>query len=197
MEAFEHIVKVFLETQGFVVTTNLKFPVRRKTRKRERDEYQEHGYEIDIVAARRDSLRLGFVKSYFGSRGVERQSFRGIADETKTSHLGQNRLINDRRLLSQVVAKAAAKFGYATKQVQVCYFVGHFNASDEQVVRDHLARIRIGAGGIKVYGLADITAPLIEAAKSKTYHNDPVLVTIKCLQSLGVLDQTVLKSSKC
>jgi len=33
MEAFEHVVKVFLEAKDYVVTSNVKFPVRRKTKK--------------------------------------------------------------------------------------------------------------------------------------------------------------------
>jgi len=36
MEAFEHVVKVFLEAKGYVVTSNVKFPVRRKTKKAKR-----------------------------------------------------------------------------------------------------------------------------------------------------------------
>ncbi len=72
MESFEHLVKVFLESQcqQYVVTTNVKFPIRKKTRKVEREEYQTHGHEVDIVAARFDSLLLGSVKSFFGSKGV-------------------------------------------------------------------------------------------------------------------------------
>ena len=33
MEAFEHVVRVFLETQRFAVTSNVKFPIRRESRK--------------------------------------------------------------------------------------------------------------------------------------------------------------------
>ncbi len=45
MEAFERIAKVALEAEGFVVTTNIKFPVKRLTKKKGRTESQEHGYE--------------------------------------------------------------------------------------------------------------------------------------------------------
>jgi hypothetical protein len=41
-----------------VITGNFKFFVRRKTRKAAYDEYQEHGYEVDLVAARGDQLVL-------------------------------------------------------------------------------------------------------------------------------------------
>ena len=73
MESFEHLCKVALEAERFVVTGNVKFFVRRKTQKKAHAEYQEHGYEIDLVAARGDQLVLAEVKSYFGSRGVNRQ----------------------------------------------------------------------------------------------------------------------------
>ena len=86
MESFEHLCKVALEAERFVVTGNVKFFVRRKTQKKAHAEYQEHGYEIDLVAARGDQLVLAEVKSYFGSRGVNRQGFRQLADETRRTH---------------------------------------------------------------------------------------------------------------
>jgi hypothetical protein len=43
MESFEHVCKVALEAEGFVVTTNVKFPVRRQTRRADRDEFQTYG----------------------------------------------------------------------------------------------------------------------------------------------------------
>jgi hypothetical protein len=83
VESFEHLCKVALEAEGFVVTSNVKFFVRRLTSKKSREEYQTHGYEVDLVGARSDQLVLAEVKSFFGSRGVNRQSFRGLADESK------------------------------------------------------------------------------------------------------------------
>ncbi len=77
MEAFEHIVKVYLETQGYTVSSNVKFPVPLLTNKRTRREVQTHGYEVDVVASRVNELVLGSVKSYLGSKGVNRQGFSG------------------------------------------------------------------------------------------------------------------------
>jgi len=77
MEAFEQLVKVFLEAEGYIVTSDVKFPVRNKTKKVKYDEYQVHGYEVDVVAAKNNSLLLGSVKSFFGSGGVDRQCFIG------------------------------------------------------------------------------------------------------------------------
>ena len=52
MEAFEHVAKVFLESKGYAVSTNVKFPIRRRTKKQAYEEYQEHGYEVDLVPLR-------------------------------------------------------------------------------------------------------------------------------------------------
>jgi len=70
MEAFESFVAVALEADGYVVSPAVKFPVRMKTKKAAYEELQTHGYEVDLVAARADSLILATVKSFFGSAGV-------------------------------------------------------------------------------------------------------------------------------
>lgn len=70
VEAFESFVAIALETEGFVVSEAVKFPVKRKTGKAAYAEEQTHGYEVDLVGARRDRLVLATVKSFFGSRGV-------------------------------------------------------------------------------------------------------------------------------
>jgi hypothetical protein len=61
----------------------VKFPVRRRTKKQAYEEYQEHGYEVDLVSARADELLLGSVKYYFGSFRLSRQFFREIAGGSK------------------------------------------------------------------------------------------------------------------
>ena len=70
MEAFEQFVAVFLEQQNYVVGSAVKFPFKRQTKRQDRVEFQTHGYEIDLIAARADHIILATVKSYLGSRGV-------------------------------------------------------------------------------------------------------------------------------
>src|SRR3989304_880117 len=106
MEAFEHIVKVFLESQGYIATTNVKFPIKRKTKKIGHEEYQTHGYEVDVVAAKASSLILGSVKSFFGSRGVDRQGFRGIADTKKTTHFDGYKMFNEPDIYDGILIQA-------------------------------------------------------------------------------------------
>jgi hypothetical protein len=81
VEGFEHLVKVALETEDLIVAGNLKFYVQRRTKKLT-IELQTHGYEVDLVGARRDKLVLASVKSWFGSKGVNCQGFKGISGVT-------------------------------------------------------------------------------------------------------------------
>ena len=182
MEAFEHIVKVFLEGEGYAVTTNLKFPVRRQTRKTSHAEFQTHGYEVDIVAARGDGLLLGSVKSYLGSYGVSRQGFRGIADETRNTHYPQYTMFNEDDIRAGIISTAAERFGFDPGSIKLALFAGRFGPREEQPVREYLATI-----GVRVYGLVEIMAGIKLLAESKTYFDDPVLMTMKCLAELDEL----------
>ncbi|HLI55555.1 MAG TPA: hypothetical protein VKY26_00855, partial [Actinomycetota bacterium] len=119
MESFEQVCKVALEAEGFVVTGNVKFFVRRRTRRAAYEEFQEHGYEVDLVGARGDRLVLGEVKSYFGSRGVNRQGFRGIADVSRRTDFERYKLFNDPELRAEVMAKACKLYGYDSAQVEI------------------------------------------------------------------------------
>ena len=186
MEAFEQVVKVFLENRGYIVANNVKFPVRRKTKKAERDEFQTHGYEMDIVAAKSNRLLLGSVKSFFGSGGVDRQDFKGIEVKGKKTRFEAFKVFNEPEIRRGIIKEAQRRYGYEADQIQLCLFVGRFRTiEDEHMVIRHLKSIKVGAGSIDVYNLQTIMKEVIEAAKSKTYFNEPVLVTIKALRQSG------------
>ena len=59
MEAF---AAVALESEGYVVSEAVKFPVTLQTKKAAYAEIQTHGYEVDLVGARRDRLVLATVQ---------------------------------------------------------------------------------------------------------------------------------------
>ena len=190
MEAFEHLVKVMLEAQGHVVTTNVKFPVRMRTKKRQVVEHQTHGYEVDIVGAKADLLILGSVKSFLGSKGVNRQGFQGITDTrpSKRTDFPMYKLFNNEGIRQGVLQQACNIYGYPEKAVQFMLYVGKFASDvDKDMIREHLGTIHVGAGPIKVVGLHEILDVLIEHARSKTYIDDPVIVTIKSLALAGML----------
>ena len=185
MEAFEHVAKVYLESRGYAVSTNVKFPVRRRTKKQAYEEYQEHGYEVDLVAARADELLLGSVKSYFGSFGLSRQFFRDIADESKRNWWENNKLFNEPEVQAGILSGAAERFGYPPAHIFLGLFVGKFKSGDEADIRAHLEQLRFGGGAVRLFDLPTIMSGVVSEAKRKTYRDDPVIVALKCLDELG------------
>lgn len=182
MESFEHVCKVALEAEGFAVTSNAKFAVRRRTKRVGYEEYQTHGYEIDLVGARGRQLVLAEVKSYLGSVGVNRQGFVGLADRTKKTFFDRYKLINDSELRLEVAKVACARFGYALEHLEWRIYVGNFARGHEAEIRDYLLAL---SPPVRVVGLNDIVSSLIGLAKQKTYFDDPVLMTVKALMTAG------------
>lgn len=176
---FEHVCKVALEAEGFVVTTNVKFPVRRQTRRADRDEFQTHGYEVDLVGARMDALVLASVKSFLGSRGVNADAFVGLVSNPTPRDVGGYKLFNDSQLRNSVKAVAAERYGYELDQIKLRLYVGKFAGGDhrERIV-EHLARL-----DVEVKGLEEIVDAVLTAAESKTYTDDPVFMTVKALKA--------------
>jgi hypothetical protein len=80
VEGFEHVVAIAMEADDLVVSGPLKFLVEFKTKKKKYDEYQTHGYEVDLVGVRQDRLVLASVKSFFGSAGVKAHQVTGESD---------------------------------------------------------------------------------------------------------------------
>lgn len=185
MEAFEHFVAVALEAECFVVSSGVKFPVRRRVKKEERVEHQTHGYEVDLVAARADRLVLATVKSFFGSRGVQA---REVTAEGVDG--GRYRLLNDPVIRDGVVAGAAERYGYRLEQVTLRLYVGKFagDGGDEAAIRAWCAAQRIGGGSIEVVGLKQVIEKVRSVAARSTYINDPVVVSMKVLAAAGMLD---------
>ena len=187
MEGFEHLVKVALENEKMIVSSNVKFHVARDTRKKGRPERQSHGYEIDLVGARQDLLVLASVKSFFGSLGVSRQGFKGLAlcdtpSARQESFFSRYKIFNDADLRSRIIAEAANRYGYQTQQVELRLYVGKFrNADDKAAITDHLGKMKAGKGPIRVIPLENILGSVFQVLDSRTYVNDPVISTLKAL----------------
>ncbi len=189
MESFEQFVAVAMEAEGFIVSSAIKFPVQRQTRKTMYSEIQTHGYEVDLVAARSDRLVLATVKSFFGSRGVAAEHLTGVGANVRSNNLYL--LLNDPVIRDGVVTAAAGRYGYPVDQVTVRFYVGRFAGSTkgahEAEIRQWCADQHVGGGPIEVYGLDDVVAAVRKAAASKTYRDNPVLVTLKVLEAAGHL----------
>ena len=202
MEGFEHLVKVALEADGLVVSSNLKFPVRIQIKKRTgREEEAIHGYEVDLVGARNDLLVLASVKSFFGSAGVSRNVFRELAKFDKPTPrqlraFGHYKLFNDTEIREGVIAEAAKRFGYSHRQVELRLYVGKFqNCEEEAVIKTGLGKMRAGKGPVKVFDLGEILTKLLNVLDSKTYFNDPVIMTLKALAE-GIRQSNQSKGKK-
>lgn len=184
MEAFEQFVALAMETEGLVVSGALKFPVRRQTRKTAYAEFQTHGFEVDLVAARSDWLVLATVKSFFGSRGV-------VADHViggVPTYSNWYAMLNNIDVREAVVAGAAERFGYDLSQVEVRLYVGKFaGGGHEDRVREWCASQVVGAGPIHVVGAREVVESVRAVAGSSTYRDSPVLATLKVLEATGSL----------
>lgn len=189
MEAFESFVAIALETEGFVVSEAVKFPVRRKTGKVAYSEEQTHGYEVDLVAARNGRLVLATVKSFFGSRGVVADHVMGLAtaDNGRRLYL----ILHDLAIRDGVVNAAAERYGYSADQIEIRLYVGKFAApkqgSHEKRIRAWAASQHVGVGPIAIQGLDDVVARVQSAAARTQYRDSPVLVTMKVLEAAGLL----------
>jgi hypothetical protein len=186
VEGFEHLVKVALEEEDFVVSGNMKFHVERLTKKSNRKETQNHGYEIDLVAANHESLVLASVKSFFGSKGVSTKGFKELIETVPTPrqlrHFDLYKIFNDSDLREKVISKAAKQFGYKSHQVELRLYVGKFQSeSARNEITKYLGSIKAGKGGIRVFGLEDTLKSLFKVLENKTYFNDPVIMTLKAL----------------
>ena len=184
MEAFEQFVALAMESEGLVVSSALKFNVRRKTRKQAYDEYQTHGFEVDLVGARRDKLVLATVKSFFGSRGVVADHVVGN-DSTYSKWYA---LLNQPDVREGVVKGAAERFGYDLNHVEMRLYAGRFStAASESAIRAWAEEQFVGGGPLKVYDAGSVVANVREAAASKQYPDSAVLTTLKVLDATGSL----------
>jgi hypothetical protein len=188
MEAFEQFVAVALEAECFVVSAGVKFPLRRRVKKEQRIEYQTHGYEVDLVAARADRLILATVKSFFGSRGVQAREVKGDGVDG-----GRYRLLNDLVVRDGVLAGAVERYGYRAEQISLRLYVGKFagDGGDEAAIRAWCLAQRVGAGPIEVVGLKQVVEKVRTVASQGTYINDPVVVSMKVLAAAGMLDLSI------
>lgn len=184
MEAFEQFVALAMESEGLVVSGALKFNVKRKTRKTAYDEYQTHGFEVDLVGARSDKLVLATVKSFFGSRGV-------VADHVLGNDATYSRwyaLLNQQDVREAVVTGAAQRFGYDLSQIEMRLYAGRFStAASEGAIREWAQEQVVGGGPIAVYDAKSVVAEVRKLAASRQYRDNAVLATLKVLDATGSL----------
>jgi hypothetical protein len=193
VEAFESFVALTMEADTedgrLVVSEAIKFPVTRQTAKTSHVETQTHGFEVDLVGARRDRLVLATVKSFFGSRGVVSEHVIGKSQTKRFNSLYA--LINDPVVRCAVIDGASKRYGYPIDQIELRLYVGRFagakTGEHERLIRKWAATQIVGAGPIRVFGLKDIIVTARQVALSKTYRDNPALVAIKVMDAAGML----------
>jgi hypothetical protein len=189
MEAFESFVALALEEDGFVVSPAVKFPVRRRVRKASRVEFQEHGYEVDIVAARADRLLLATVKSFLGSGGVAAETVTGKTDDRRRAAM--YRLLNDpviragssmRRPGDTATrdsrSSSASTSGGSPDLAPASTSAGSANGQRPK---------RVGSDPIVVVGLDELVGKVRRAAERRQYRDNAALVPVKVLAEAGQL----------
>lgn len=199
VEAFESFVALALEDEGLVVSEAVKFPIRRRTRRAAYEEFQTHGFEVDLAGARGGQLVLATVKSYLGSRGVVSDH---VAGTSGTSADRQYALLNTPEVRDGVLEGASRRYGYSISQIELRLYVGRFAGSTtgvhEQAIREWCAAQHIGAGPIRVVGIRDVAHVARKVAASKTYRDNAALTAIKVLEAAGMLvdlDEATLSES--
>ncbi len=179
MEAFESFVALALESEGLVVSGAVKFKIALPTKK-QKLEIQEHGYEVDLVAARSDRLILATVKSFFGSQGVKAKEVAGVSG--KSADAGY-KMLNRPEVRNGILKAAAQLYGFSERQIEFRLYVGKFNSVSQEVeTRKWCESQNVGVGAIRVVSVDEIVEVVRAKAKSNTYMNNPAIVTLKVLE---------------
>lgn len=186
-EATEHLVRLYLETKGYVVTTNkvIKLPQRISTKTG--PQQQLTPFEVDIVAIHpgKGDRILGDVKSYFGSYGLRVQHFKDLGS-TRPRLQKRMRLMNDEGFARQLLGRLDSEYG---GRFRVELYVGKVKKGDEMEVLKYLSKRTVADRTVRLVRFDEIMRTLIEHIRKQggTYFNDQVIQTIKVLDTLGFL----------
>ncbi len=181
-EATEHLVRLHLESQGYVVSTNVKIRLERRISTARGFQKQRTPFEVDLVAVNPKSgdRILGDVKSYFGSRGVGARHFKKLGGR-QSRLVKRMKLANDRRLAKRILRELEERYGGSFR---IVLYAGKMVKGERTRVVEFLKR-----RGIEVVHFDDVMGGLVSHIRSqgKTYFNDQVIQTIKILDALKML----------
>ncbi|MEI7752557.1 MAG: hypothetical protein WCJ71_10790 [Candidatus Omnitrophota bacterium] len=176
MDAFESIVALFLQEEGYWVRRSVKVPISRND-KRAMGLPSMPTPEVGLVAynPRKNKLLLIESKSFLDSYGVRYQSFVGGREDSKRYRLFTDKMfqrIVSRRLLKLYQAKGLAlrntkvKFGLAA---------GKIYSDDEKRLASHFAK-----KGWELFTPRQIK-DRIKALAEKPWENNEVVLTAKLI----------------
>jgi hypothetical protein len=173
MEAFESVVAVALEAEGYVVSGPFRFKLKGANEPKAKGE-QNSPLEIDLVAARGDSIIFATVKSFFGSGGVWAREVTGVGGKVKGYTM-----LNDVEKRTKLFQVAAEKFGYDISQVEVRLYAGNFTGTNEAQVRAWAETQILGGKPLQVWNSADLIQVVEAIAVDSAYQNNAVVALIK------------------
>lgn len=179
MNAFEDIIALYLEEEGYWVRQSVKVERISKTDKRAIGTYSMPTPEIDIVALnmKRNELLLLEVKSYLDSQGVD---FESLSD--KNSKLGgRYRLFNNktyREIVTERLKEEYLKRGLIKKNTEISYGLAAgkiYSAWDESKISDYFIK-----RGWKLFLPKQIKAKIRELS-DKRWEDNLVTMTAKLI----------------
>ena len=148
MNAFEDIVKLFLEEEGYWVRQSVKVEIS-KEEKRELGNPTMPRPEIDIVALKVDinELLLVEVKSYLDSYGVYYEAVTGnVTKKYEEKDAKRYKLLNDKRFRKVVTERLKEDYsekGLINQKTKINYGLATGNIKypeDEQRIREYFSK---------------------------------------------------------
>jgi len=186
-EATEHLVRLFLETKGYVVTTNKIIKLPQLITTKTGQQQQLTPFEVDIVAVHpgNGDRILGDVKSYFGSYGLRVQHFKDLGS-TKSRLQKRMRILNDEEFARQILERLDSEYG---ARFRIELYVGKVKKGDEERVLKYVSNRTVDGRSVRLVRFDEIMQKLIDhiRGQGRTYFNDQVIQTIKVLDALGFL----------
>jgi hypothetical protein len=169
-EANERLVKLYLESKGFLVFAHHKALVEKNRR-----------LEADIVAIRlvgeKDNLPnriIGEVKSY----KIANKHFKSLSDKQNLRYLRAFKILNNPKYRKAFLANVEGKYG---KGFEFCIFAREMPKQKEKM-REFLDKERIGFVSHR-----KVVKGLIESALKEKYSNDSELQLIRLMKEYGLL----------
>ena len=186
-EATEHLVRLYLETKGYVVTTNkvIKLPQHITTKTGPQEQLTP--FEVDIVAVHpgNGDRILGDVKSYFGSYGLRKAHFKDLGS-SKPRLQKRMRLFNDEDFAKRLLGRLDGDYG---GKFRVELYIGKIKHADANDLLNYLSARTLDGRPVRLVRFDEVMRTLIRYIRDQgtTYFNDQVIQTIKVLDALGFL----------
>ncbi len=186
-EATEHLVKLYLEAKGYLVTSNKKVKIPQTIQTKRGLQEQLTAFEVDIVGIhpRTGDRVVADVKSYFGSQGLGPRHFIELIGQPSRDQK-RMRMYNDEEFAKQLFANLEEEYGAGFR---IELYIGKIKKGDEQKVLDYLGTHRVAGREVKVVRFEQVMRDLLAYVRRQgtTYFNDQVIQTVKVLDAVGLL----------